>query len=106
MESGGRAALPVFREIVLKVYREKFMGPAPRFPVKIEENIDGYLRGELPLKLRQGSLMMEQKTVPQDWSSLQLTDASHPESIDIPSTRAGMRVDDSFLRMSESFPFD
>ena len=50
MESGGRAALPVFREIVLKVYREKLVGPAPRFPARLEENIDAYLRGELPLK--------------------------------------------------------
>jgi membrane carboxypeptidase/penicillin-binding protein len=50
METGGRAALPEFREIVLKVYREKFMGSVPRFPAKMEENIDAYLRGELPLK--------------------------------------------------------
>jgi penicillin-binding protein 1A len=50
METGGRAALPVFREIVLKVYREKLVGPAPRFPARIEENINAYLRGELPLK--------------------------------------------------------
>jgi len=50
MESGGRAALPVFREIVLKVYREKLIGHAPRFPARLEENIDAYLRGELPLK--------------------------------------------------------
>jgi penicillin-binding protein 1A len=49
-ETGGRVALPVFREIVLKVYLEKLVGPAPRFPVEIEENIDAYLRGELPPK--------------------------------------------------------
>jgi len=54
METGGRAALPVFREIVLKVYREKFIGPVPRFPAKMEENIDAYLRGELPLKTAAG----------------------------------------------------
>jgi penicillin-binding protein 1A len=50
METGGRAALPVFREIVLKVYREKLVGPAPRFPAGMERSIDAYLRGELPLK--------------------------------------------------------
>jgi len=48
METGGRAALPVFREIILKVYQEKFVGPAPRFPAEIEENINAYLRREVP----------------------------------------------------------
>ena len=46
-ESGALAALPVFREIMLKVYQERLVGPAPRFPVEMEENIDAYLRGDL-----------------------------------------------------------
>jgi penicillin-binding protein 1A len=45
-ETGALAALPVFREIMLKVYQEKLVGPAPRFPPEMEENIDAYLRGE------------------------------------------------------------
>jgi membrane carboxypeptidase/penicillin-binding protein len=49
-ETGARAALPVFREVILKLYQEKLAGPAPRFPVEMEENIDAYLRGELPAK--------------------------------------------------------
>ena len=49
-ETGALAALPAFREIILKVYQEKLVGPAPRFPVEMEENIDAYLRGELPPK--------------------------------------------------------
>ena len=49
-ETGALAALPVFREIILKVYQEKLIGPAPRFPVEMEENIDAYLREELPPK--------------------------------------------------------
>jgi membrane peptidoglycan carboxypeptidase len=49
-ETGALAALPVFREIILKIYQEKLVGPAPRFPAAMEENIDAYLRGELPLK--------------------------------------------------------
>jgi penicillin-binding protein 1A len=49
-ETGALAALPVFREIMLKVYQEKLVGPAPRFPVEMEENIDAYLKGELPPK--------------------------------------------------------
>jgi penicillin-binding protein 1A len=50
-ETGALAALPVFREIILKVYQEKLVGPAPRFPVEMEQNIDAYLRGELPPKV-------------------------------------------------------
>jgi len=42
-ETGGRAALPIFREIMLRVYRAKLVGPAPKFPREIEEGIDRYL---------------------------------------------------------------
>jgi penicillin-binding protein 1A len=49
-ETGALAALPVFREIILKVYREKLASPVPQFPVEMEENIDAYLRGDLPPK--------------------------------------------------------
>jgi hypothetical protein len=49
-ETGTLAALPAFREIILKVYQDKLVGPAPRFPVEMEENIDAYLRRELPPK--------------------------------------------------------
>jgi len=42
-ETGGRTALPIFREIMLRVYRDQLVGPAPRFPREIEEGIDGYL---------------------------------------------------------------
>jgi penicillin-binding protein 1A len=45
-ETGALAALPVFREIMLKVYQEKLVGPAPQFPVEMEANIDAYQRGE------------------------------------------------------------
>jgi membrane carboxypeptidase/penicillin-binding protein len=46
-ETGGRAALPVFREIMLKIYQEKLVGPAPPFPVDMEKSIDAYLSGAL-----------------------------------------------------------
>jgi penicillin-binding protein 1A len=49
-ETGALAALPVFREIILKVYQGKLAGPAPRFPAEMEENIDAYLRGDSPTK--------------------------------------------------------
>ena len=42
-ETGGRAALPIFREIMLRVYKDQLTGPAPTFPREIEEGIDGYL---------------------------------------------------------------
>jgi penicillin-binding protein 1A len=49
-ETGGRAALPVFREMMLKIYQEKLVGPAPPFPTDMEKSIDAYLSGELPGK--------------------------------------------------------
>jgi len=33
-ETGGRLALPVFREVMLKVYRDRIVGPALRFPIR------------------------------------------------------------------------
>jgi penicillin-binding protein 1A len=42
-ETGARAALPVFREIMLRIYQEGMVGPPPRFPSDIEARIDAYL---------------------------------------------------------------
>ena len=42
-ETGGRTALPIFREIMLRVYREKLVAQAPHFPREIEDGIDQYL---------------------------------------------------------------
>jgi penicillin-binding protein 1A len=44
-ETGGRVALPVFREIMLRVYREKIIGPVPEFPDQMEQSINAYLKG-------------------------------------------------------------
>ena len=44
-ETGGRVALPVFKEIMLKVYREKLVGPVPAFPPRMEQGINDYLTG-------------------------------------------------------------
>jgi len=49
-ETGALAALPVFREIMLKVYLGKLVGPAPQFPAEMEESIDAYLNGEIKPK--------------------------------------------------------
>jgi hypothetical protein len=42
-ETGSRAALPIFREIMLRLYRDQVVGPLPQFPPDIEAGIDGYL---------------------------------------------------------------
>jgi membrane carboxypeptidase/penicillin-binding protein len=47
-ETGALAALSVFREIILKVYQGRLVGPAPQFPTEMEENIDAYLNRERP----------------------------------------------------------
>lgn len=45
-ETGGRVALPVFREVMAKVYGDgaDILGPAPSFPVGMERRITAYLR--------------------------------------------------------------
>ena len=45
-ETGGRLALPVFKELMLRVYREKLVGPVPTFPAQMEQNISDYLAGD------------------------------------------------------------
>ena len=45
-ETGGRVALPVFREIMFRAYREKIVGPVPEFPAQMEQSINAYLKGD------------------------------------------------------------
>jgi membrane peptidoglycan carboxypeptidase len=45
-ETGARVALPVFKELMLRVYREKLVGPVPAFPTQMEQNISDYLAGD------------------------------------------------------------
>ncbi len=42
-ETGSRAALPVFRDIVRGVYARKLRGPVPQFPDDMEQDITAYL---------------------------------------------------------------
>ncbi len=44
-ETGGRTALPIFREVMLGIYRDQLVGRAPRFPREIEDGIDQVPRG-------------------------------------------------------------
>lgn len=46
-ETGSRTALPVFREILLRVYRDQLVGVAPPFPREIEDSIDQYLSAQV-----------------------------------------------------------
>ena len=46
-ETGGRVALPVFKEVVLRAYGEKLLGPAPRFPAEMEQRIDVFLENSV-----------------------------------------------------------
>jgi penicillin-binding protein 1A len=45
-ETGGRTALPIFREIMLRVYKDRLVGQPPRFPREIEDGIDQYLAAQ------------------------------------------------------------
>ena len=51
-ETGGRAALPIFRDVMLRVYRDGVLGPAPPFPRVMEAGIDRYLRGPVVSSMR------------------------------------------------------
>jgi membrane carboxypeptidase/penicillin-binding protein len=42
--TGGRLALPVFQELMLKVYRDGIVGPVPAFPAQMEQRITRYLQ--------------------------------------------------------------
>jgi penicillin-binding protein 1A len=42
-ETGGRTALPIFREIMTRVYKDALVGPVPQFPRAMEDRIDAYL---------------------------------------------------------------
>jgi penicillin-binding protein 1A len=47
-ETGARVALPVFQELMLKVYGNKIAGPVPAFPALMEQRITSYLQGDAP----------------------------------------------------------
>jgi penicillin-binding protein 1A len=45
-ETGGRVALPVFKEIISKTYSEKLVNPVHEFPVEMERRIDAHLKDD------------------------------------------------------------
>lgn len=48
-ETGGRVALPVFQELMLRIYGDKIIGPAPSFPPQMEQRITQYLLDDAPV---------------------------------------------------------
>jgi penicillin-binding protein 1A len=79
-ETGGRTALPIFREIMLRVYERKLAGPVPQFPREIEDGIDQYL-------VRQAALDAERETPPLE----SLDDQSHRRTPVVHLIRTGER---------------
>jgi membrane carboxypeptidase/penicillin-binding protein len=47
-ETGGRVALPVFQEVMLRMYGDQLAGPVPSFPPQMEQRITQYLQGGVP----------------------------------------------------------
>jgi len=47
-ETGGRVALPVFKDVLLKVYGDRLLGTPPVFPEQMEQRITRYLQGPMP----------------------------------------------------------
>jgi penicillin-binding protein 1A len=47
-ETGARVALPVFEELMLRVYGDRIAGPVPSFPPQMEQRITHYLEGDAP----------------------------------------------------------
>jgi penicillin-binding protein 1A len=48
-ETGGRTALPIFREIMLRVYQDSLVGTVPQFPREMEGRIEAYLHRPAPM---------------------------------------------------------
>ena len=55
-ETGGRTALPIFREIMLRVYERRLVGETPRFPYAIENGINQYVAVQAELKARRAKM--------------------------------------------------
>jgi penicillin-binding protein 1A len=47
-ESGARVALPIFRDVVARIYRGRLAGAVPAFPDELEARITAYLDGPPP----------------------------------------------------------
>jgi penicillin-binding protein 1A len=68
-ETGGRVALPVFKEIMLGAYGGKLVGPVPQFPAAMEQRIDAYLNGE-PTETAGSAQRSSPTSVPLIWKQI------------------------------------
>jgi penicillin-binding protein 1A len=66
-ETGGKLALPIFRDILLRIHKEGLLGKPPRFPREIESNIDAYLAASegQPLELGLPAVLPQGTEAPQ-----------------------------------------
>jgi membrane peptidoglycan carboxypeptidase len=47
-ETGGQVALPVFRSLVERAYKQGMLGPVPAFPPDVERGIDAHMTASVP----------------------------------------------------------
>ena len=66
-ETGARVALPIFRDVVARVYRERLAGAVPSFPEELEARITAYLDGPDPPPLVAAA---GRKPLPEEWKWL------------------------------------
>ena len=57
-ETGSLAALPIFREIMLRLYRDRLVGPVPQFPCEMEARIDEYLAIQAAMEAEPDTLLL------------------------------------------------
>jgi penicillin-binding protein 1A len=55
-ETGGRVALPVFQEVMLRMYQDRLTGPVPSFPAQMEQRITRYLQDNPPTSVADASV--------------------------------------------------
>jgi len=81
-ETGARVALPIFREIMLRVYEDELLGPVPRFPRKIERGIDAYLAARAQEARREAeAALQELPPASDDDESLSAAAPVSPETV-------------------------
>jgi penicillin-binding protein 1A len=103
-ETGGRAALPIFRDIMLQVYREGVLGSAPQFPRNMEDGIDRYLRG--PSELDAAALTAAAVQVDDAAEVLPVSASAKPQtpvlSVPVSATPAATTTQAAFYTPSSS----
>jgi len=66
-ETGARVALPIFRAVVARIYRDRLAGAVPAFPEELEARITTYLDGPAPAAFIAAA---RRKPLPEEWKWL------------------------------------